>query len=291
MNYSKLFLMMALGVSLNNGACGMEQENKKRKREDESPNEQQKKLKTDDKPKYSAHLSEELIETVKNNGGIESIKPLLTLDDDGFCADVNSQQNKYGATPLHFAAYNGNKECIQLLLDQGAHVNAQESNNLTPLHITADKGQKECIQLLVENGAHVNVQNNYGETPLHWVAYKGNKECVESIINFIKDAAKGLNYDVQRLAYLCSIDKIFRGKCEICLIINRKQHGALKIPKYLCREILLQSWDPTHFITELVNTKSNNDKTALDLAREKNYEEIVELLEPYENKKHFCILN
>jgi hypothetical protein len=63
---------------------------------------------------------------------------------------------------------------------------------------------------------------------------------------------------------------------------NKEKRGDLKIPKYLCYKILVLSWNPIQFITELVNTKNNKGKTVLDLVRENGHAEIITLLEPYE---------
>ena len=81
-----------------------------------------------------------------------------------------------GYRPLHFAAGNNSKECLELLLLQGADINIRNSvSNInrsskidyecsfqdmcTPLHYAAGKGHKECLELLLSNGAEINAQN------------------------------------------------------------------------------------------------------------------------------------
>ena len=58
-------------------------------------------------------------------------------------------------------------ENTQLLLDNGAQVDARDEDGNTPL-ILAAKGtsRPEYIQLLIENRAEVNARNNDGWTPL-----------------------------------------------------------------------------------------------------------------------------
>ncbi len=64
-------------------------------------------------------------------------------------------------------------EMIQLLLENGAQVDARDEDGNTPL-IVAAKGtdRPEIIQLLIEKGAKVNARNNDGWTPL-MVAARG----------------------------------------------------------------------------------------------------------------------
>ena len=58
----------------------------------------------------------------------------------------------------------------ELLISKGADVNATDVNTSTPLHFAAISGDIEVVQLLLANGANVNartVRGTYpGETPL-----------------------------------------------------------------------------------------------------------------------------
>lgn len=35
-------------------------------------------------------------------------------------------------------------------------------------------GEREIVDLLIENNALINIADNYGQTPLHWTAVNGN---------------------------------------------------------------------------------------------------------------------
>ena len=79
----------------------------------------------------------------------------------------------YGDMPLHWAAMNGHKDMVELLLANNAGINATNFVGWTPLHYAAAGGQKEVVELLLTSNANVNAQNNGGETPLHWAARNG----------------------------------------------------------------------------------------------------------------------
>jgi len=79
--------------------------------------------------------------------------------------DVNNKNDKYGFTPLHWASRNGKVEMVQFLILKGADINAKASDGETPLHFAAKKGHKNVVKKLLEANANVNVVSNFGWTP------------------------------------------------------------------------------------------------------------------------------
>jgi cytohesin len=57
---------------------------------------------------------------------------------------------------LHWAAYEGHKEIAELLISEGADVNAKADGGGTPLHQAAYEGHKEVAELLIAKGADAN---------------------------------------------------------------------------------------------------------------------------------------
>jgi hypothetical protein len=80
--------------------------------------------------------------------------------------DVNIK--KGSLTPLHVAAYHGNKEEAELLVAKGADVNVKDKDDVTPLHVATNHGHKELAELLISEGADVNAKDKNGRTPLYW---------------------------------------------------------------------------------------------------------------------------
>ncbi|MDQ7826788.1 MAG: ankyrin repeat domain-containing protein [Candidatus Eremiobacteraeota bacterium] len=93
--------------------------------------------------------------------------------------DLARARDGSGDTPLHYAAYAGQKSAVKLLLSQGADVNAQSKSLWTPLHNAALKGDSETASFLLEKGARVDIKNADGETPLSLAEMNGHGELVK----------------------------------------------------------------------------------------------------------------
>ncbi|CAD5120790.1 DgyrCDS9349 [Dimorphilus gyrociliatus] len=58
-----------------------------------------------------------------------------------------------GRPPLCVAADYGHFDVIKYLIERGANVNACDSHGITPLLSAIYEGHKECVELLLSNGA------------------------------------------------------------------------------------------------------------------------------------------
>lgn len=72
-----------------------------------------------------------------------------------------------GYSLLHAAIESRSHELTDLLLDEGADVNAKACDESTLLHWAAKSYEIKVLQALLERGADVNAQDGLGETPLH----------------------------------------------------------------------------------------------------------------------------
>jgi ankyrin repeat protein len=81
--------------------------------------------------------------------------------------DANGRDEQ-GFTPLHFAAQEGAAAVAQLLLDQGAEVDAVNSFGNTPLFTAVFnyRGDGSVIELLRERGADPQRENGSGQSPV-----------------------------------------------------------------------------------------------------------------------------
>ena len=87
------------------------------------------------------------------DGNIEAVKQHLAAG-----TDVDKKGSTLGSTALHQAARKGHKEIANLLINNGADVNAVTDNGVTPLHTSAGLGHKEIAELLIAKGANVNAK-------------------------------------------------------------------------------------------------------------------------------------
>jgi len=92
---------------------------------------------------------------------------------------VDSKDDKYGVTPLHYAALRGQKETAKLLISSGADVNAKNEEGGTPFHLAAEEGHQQIVELLISKNADINARDNKGKTPLDWAATWGLKETAD----------------------------------------------------------------------------------------------------------------
>ncbi|MFP3959317.1 MAG: ankyrin repeat domain-containing protein [Spirochaetaceae bacterium] len=81
-------------------------------------------------------------------------------------------------TPLHWAARRGHEQVVELLLERGANVDAQDALGRTPLHVAV--GHPAVVRLLLENGAAVDSRDHLSNTPLHRAVR--TPEVVEALI-------------------------------------------------------------------------------------------------------------
>jgi ankyrin repeat protein len=83
----------------------------------------------------------------------------------------NGCADGHGNTPLHWAAFKNETECVSLLLQYDANPNARaHPSGWTPLHDAAYSDSSESIGLLINKGAQVDARANSGATPLCFAA-------------------------------------------------------------------------------------------------------------------------
>jgi cytohesin len=84
--------------------------------------------------------------TAAEEGNVEAVKGYLAIG-----VNVDERDESYGGTPLHFAAYSGN-EVVELLIANGADVNAKNQADATPLDKAIEKNRDETVSLLRKHG-------------------------------------------------------------------------------------------------------------------------------------------
>jgi ankyrin repeat protein/uncharacterized caspase-like protein len=192
------------------------------------------------------------------HGQVEIVKYLISQ---GAEININDIRNKI---PLHYAVMDDNIEISKYLITKGADVNARDDDGKSSLHYTATYGNLELTTSLVTIGAQVNTRDKLNRIPLHYAADEGHLEIVKYLIT------NGSTIDAKAAFYLQ------RGSMELTLgctpLHLAARNGHIEVVKYL----VSRGAD--------VNIKNNEDQNALDLAKDRNNQEIVAFLKSSEER-------
>lgn len=85
-------------------------------------------------------------------------------------------------SPMILAAYYGDNEIINILLEFAADINVKDDEGFTPLMIAAQNGLLETVKLLVDSGANSELTNSQGYNALKLAVANDKKDVVEYLI-------------------------------------------------------------------------------------------------------------
>ncbi|MBD2667221.1 ankyrin repeat domain-containing protein [Richelia sinica FACHB-800] len=221
-------------------------------------------------------------------------------------AEVNAR-NQEQMTPLHFAANSGKADITELLIRSGADINARSNQNWTPLHYGASNLEvaKKLIQaganltiqnrdgavihsnnlepavlkLLLDRGVNVNLRNRQGQTPLHVHRFK------PALVKLLLARKAQVNLrDAQGRTPLHDVSLEVAQQLVAAKAYLNVQDNLGRTPLH---QAVLE--EQSFFAPELVtlflsknarvDLKDKQGKTALDLARQLNKTQIINLLE------------
>src|SRR3954465_9473826 len=141
---------------------------------------------------YRGHreLADEIADAILSSGGQLDVFAAASL---GRTGDLDAALTTAGAvnayaydgwTPLHLAAFFGEREAAARLLTAGAPIDAVSANSLAnpPLHAATAGGRTDVALLLIEAGADVTVKDAGSHTPLHIAAESGNEPVVKALL-------------------------------------------------------------------------------------------------------------
>jgi ankyrin repeat protein len=109
-------------------------------------------------------------------GQVEILDHLLKAKADRNAGDESEN------TPLHLAALHEHYKAVEMLLKGKADPNRQNRDGNTPLHLAANAGHGEILSLLGAGKADLEIQNKDGNTALHRAAWSRQKEATEALL-------------------------------------------------------------------------------------------------------------
>ena len=129
------------------------------------------------------------LHSAARHGNLNILKKLLALG----VLDVNSKNDIQGASPLHIATLMKRKEAVELLLQNGATVDATDSNFRTSLHHAAMQGSTDIVDLLIKAGADIHAVDSDSKTPWMHASVSMHTALADKII--------AMEDDVNRLVF------------------------------------------------------------------------------------------
>lgn len=158
-----------------------------------------------------------------------------------------------GIPPIIWAAGNGQKDLVELLLAHGVSIECRDEDwGHTPLARAANQGNKAIVQFLLEKGADIESKGDNGLTPLLWAAWEGHEAVIRVLLDHNANIkAKDEKYNRTALAWAAREAKVSVSEAVVQLLIDR---GAD------------------------MESQSDNEQTALELAAERGRKGVVKVL-------------
>lgn len=132
------------------------------------------------------------------------------------------EADERGDTLLHVAARLRNPFLANLLLANGAEINAQNLEGNTPLHIAVTVGSRPIVRLLVGSHADVNIPNHADETPMH-IAMRQRAWLIMIYLIENDGQFNMRDADNNTLLHLAAHD----GQLELAQVLVRRDHDII----------------------------------------------------------------
>jgi len=104
--------------------------------------------------------------------------------------DIDERDIQYDATALQWAAEYGHEGIVEILISNGAELNALNNQGRTALHWAALNSKLETCKALIKKGAKLNIRDEKGETPIDFAMSNGSSNNDETIVFLRKHGAK-----------------------------------------------------------------------------------------------------
>lgn len=109
-----------------------------------------------------------------------TVGELQLLESKGYSLTAPDEQD---STPLHLAAYKGQKEIVEYLLSRpGLLKDPIDKQGYTPLILAASSGHSDIVSMLLAAGCDPKIKGADGGTALHKAAAQGQLKCVETLL-------------------------------------------------------------------------------------------------------------
>ena len=133
-------------------------------------------------------------------------------------------------------------ETCHLIKSRKVDFNRVGCNGLTPLHRAAIEGSYECLQLLIDLGANVNARDEFGWTPLHDAVYHGHMSCALVLLN------AGAELSAETDDFMTVLDMADNDRMLLAIgramIVTQNDGGGKNVLTYCDQEVFESVFDP-----------------------------------------------
>lgn len=197
----------------------------------------------------SKHDGETALHKAARYGKVDAARSILERCDS---SDVNAQ-DATGRTPLHSAIASDAHGVFELLIRcRGTDINAQTNDGTTPLILATRFNSYSMVEELIQNECEVTKSDANGKTALHWAAATNSVDALRRLLDVRETNKDAQDLLGQTALYLAARE----GATESVELLLK--HNA---NKDICDEM---------------------DKSPLDIARSRQHQNIVRLLEDHE---------
>eukprot|EP00475_Leptophrys_vorax_P035226 TRINITY_DN5780_c0_g1_i1.p1 TRINITY_DN5780_c0_g1~~TRINITY_DN5780_c0_g1_i1.p1 ORF type:complete len:313 (+),score=81.97 TRINITY_DN5780_c0_g1_i1:62-1000(+) len=142
---------------------------------------------------------------------LKKVATLLPLD----ALKGQDEDDNYGWTALHYAAYRGSLGEISFLVETvKIPVDSVDKSLRTALHIAVCGGRLEAIELLLRLGANVDAKDKTAWAPLHIAAFRMN----ETVVRYLVEQAGA---DVEAICSFGSVAHLAASSKEMLEILEK----------------------------------------------------------------------
>lgn len=117
-------------------------------------------------------------------GSLNVAKMLL-----GLGADIHARSDPGHWTSLHYAAFSGSAEAVQLCISNGAELDSRTQQDQTPLHHACRRGAEDVVGFLLDHRADMYAIDDSKWMPVHVAAAGGHERVVRLLLERM-DSAK-----------------------------------------------------------------------------------------------------
>ena len=182
-----------------------------------------------------------LIVAARENASLETIKILIE-----YGANINAKDYSLD-TPLSLAAWRGNEDIVNYLIDQNPEITISGIKGKTLFFYSMDKRLVKLYKAIMDRGARIEDLSSRGTSALHWAAKGGSGMIAEDLIE------KGLQVNNKDIFGMTPLH-------------YAAKYGRLSVVKLLIEQ------------GANLNSKSGLEETPLNLAQKADKSDVVEYL-------------